>query len=100
MTDLTNVVMAAIGLILAITAAFVIPYLKSKTSAEKLKEIQIWVTAAVKAAEMIFSGTGRGAEKKEYVLNFLQEKGFTIDLDSIYDMIEAAVLELKQSVLA
>lgn len=44
---------------------------------------------------MIYAGTGRGQEKKEYVLKFLNSKGFTLNTDEIENLIESAVLELK-----
>ena len=92
MTDLTNIVSAIITLIVAVITTFLIPYLKAKVA-----KIKNWVKVAVEAAEMIYNGTGRGAEKKAYVLNYLKEKGYTLDLDSIDNLIESAVLELKKS---
>ena len=50
---------------------------------------------AVEAAEMIYVGTGRGEEKKAYVVQYLNSKGYTLDADSINNLIESAVLELK-----
>ena len=95
MIDLTPIANSIIALIAALISAFLIPYIKRKISAEKLAEIQEWVTVAVRAAEMIYTGTGRGAEKKQYVLEFLAEKGYTLDIDSIENLIESAVLDLK-----
>lgn len=95
MIDLTQVVSAVITLIVALVSAFLIPYLKSKLSAEQLEKVKFWVNIAVEAAEMIYVGTGRGQEKKEYVLNFLNSKGFTLNMTEIDTLIEAAVLELK-----
>ena len=94
MTDLTNIASAIITLIVAVITTFLIPYLKAKVDAEKFAKIKNWVKVA---AEMIYNGTGRGAEKKAYVLNYLKEKGYTLDLDSIDNLIESAVLELKKS---
>lgn len=88
---------SAITLIVAVITTFLIPYLKAKVDAEKFAKIKNWVKAAVEAAEMIYNGTGRGAEKKAYVLNYLKEKGYTLDLDSIDNLIEFAVLALKKS---
>ena len=51
MVDLTNFALAGITLIIAIVAAFVIPYIKSKTTAEQFATIKLWVTVAVNAAE-------------------------------------------------
>lgn len=97
MTDLTNIASAIITLIVAVITTFLIPYLKAKVDAEKFAKIKNWVKVTVEAAEMIYNGTGRGAEKKAYVLNYLKEKGYTLDLDSIDNLIESAVLELKKS---
>ena len=56
----------------------------------------MWVTVAVEAAEQLYVGSGRGAEKKAYVVQFLQEKGFTLDPDSLDKLIEAAVFNLPE----
>lgn len=96
MIDLTPIANSIIALIAALISAFLIPYIKSRISAEKLTEIQEWVTVAVRAAEMIYTGTGRGAEKKQYVRDFLADKGYTLDIDSIENLIESAVLDLKK----
>ena len=55
----------------------------------------MWVNIAVEAAEMIYVGAGRDEEKKQYVIDFLNSKGFTLNTAEIENLIEAAVLELK-----
>lgn len=97
MIDLTPVVQTVVMLVSALITCFLIPYIRAKADAEKLAKIQLWVNVAVEAAEQLYSGTGRGKEKKEYVVNFLNQKGFTIDADSIDKLIESAVLKLKLS---
>ena len=47
-------------------------------------------------AEQIYRESGMGKEKKAFVLEFLEQKGLKIDLASIDNLIEAAVLELKR----
>ena len=96
MIDLTPVMEAVIALIVAVITAFVIPWLKGKISADKLEQIKLWVTVAVEAAEQLYKGSGRGEEKKAYVVQFLQEKGFTPDPDSLDKLIEAAVFNLPE----
>lgn len=96
MVNITPVVEAFITLAVAIITAFVIPWLKQKIGAEKLAQYSEWVTIAVQAAEQIYAGSGRGAEKKAYVLDFLQKKGFKLDMDSIDKLIEAAVYDLPK----
>lgn len=95
MVDLTQVVVAILTLIISMVSAFLVPYLKTKIGAEKLENIRFWVNIAVEAAEQIYTGSGRGKEKKEYVLKFLQSKGFTLNAEEIENIIEAAVLNLK-----
>ena len=96
MIDLTQVIITAITLILACISAFLTPYLKSKLKAEQFDYIIMWVNIAVEAAEMVYTGTGRGEEKKQYVLDFLNSKGFTLNTAEIENLIESAVLQLKQ----
>ena len=64
MIDLTPIVEAIVALVAAVITAFVIPWLKGKIDADKLEEIELWVTVAVEAAEQLYVGSGRGAEKK------------------------------------
>ena len=95
MTDLTPIVNAVIALIAAIITTFLIPWIKSKIDAAKLAQIVEWVGIAVRAAEQIYNESGMGEKKKQYVLDFLADKGFTLDPNSINAMIEAAVKELN-----
>lgn len=95
MTDLTQILMAAMTLIMSIITAFLIPYLKEKIGEKKYQELSRWVSIAVTAAEQLYSAPGSGAEKRRYVLKFLESKGFTIDTDSLDNMIESAVYALK-----
>lgn len=96
MIDLTPIMEAIIALVVAVITAFVIPWLKGKIDADKLEQIKLWVTVAVEATEQLYNGTGRGEEKKAYVVKFLQEKGFTLDPDSLDKLIEAAVFNLPE----
>ena len=95
MTDLTPIVNAVITLIAAIVTTFLIPWIKSKIDAAQLAQIVEWVGIAVRAAEQIYNESGMGEKKKQYVLDFLADKGFTLDPNSINAMIEAAVKELN-----
>ena len=77
-----------------IITAFVIPWIRSKTTAAQFEKIKMWVTVAVEAAEQLYTGSGRGAEKKAYVVEFLNSKGFKIDAETLDKLIEAAVFNL------
>lgn len=96
MIDLTPIMEAIVALVAAVITAFVIPWLKGKIDADKLEKIKLWVTVAAEAAEQLYEGSGRGEEKKAYVVKFLQEKGFTLDPDSLDKLIEAAVFNLPE----
>lgn len=96
MVDLTQIIVAVLSLMLSLVSAFLIPYIKAKVTAEQFATIKLWVKVAVQAAEMLYVGSGRGEEKKKYVVEFLNSKGFTLNMKEIDNLIEAAVLELKQ----
>lgn len=93
--DMTPVVQAAPALLGTVITCFVVPYIKSKTTTEQQKQINAWVKIAVSAAEQIYAGSGRGEEKKAYVLKWLADHGIIVDADKIDAMIEAAVYELN-----
>lgn len=97
MTDLTNIVSAVFTLIMAIITTFLIPYLKNKIDADKLDKIKSWVKVAVQAAEMIYTESGMGTTKKAYVIEYLNSKGYNLDTETLDNLIESAVLELKKS---
>ena len=63
MTDLTPAINAAITLLAALLTAFLIPWLKRRTSAQDREELLRWVEIAVAAAEQIW-GSAQGEEKK------------------------------------
>jgi hypothetical protein len=83
-------------LAIVLVTGFLLPFLKSKLSVEKLEEIQNWIRTAVAAAEQIYTGDGRGAEKKAYVMSFLQNKNLTNDMPGVDNLIEAEVYKLSQ----
>lgn len=96
MVDLTQIVMALLTLVVAIVTSFLIPYIKSRTTLHQQEQINGWVRIAVAAAEQLITGSGQGEARKQYVLGFLQDHGYTLDDAQIDAMIEAAVWQLKQ----
>lgn len=97
--DITTIIEAVFALVAAVITAIVIPYIKSRTTAQQQAEINAWVKIAVAAAEQIYTGSGRGEEKKAYVLNWLAEHGVTLDEERINALVEAAVYDLNHGVL-
>ena len=94
--NITPIIETVFALIAAVITAIVIPYIRSKTTAQQQTEINAWVRIAVSAAEQIYVGSGRGQEKKAYVINWLAEHGVTLDETRLDAMIEAAVYDLKK----
>jgi hypothetical protein len=100
LTDITPIINGMVALIAAAVSAFLIPWIKSKLTSEQRSELVAWVKIAVAAAEQVYTGSGRGAEKKQYVLDFLTSKGLTVDEDSVNAAIEAAVQQLNADELS
>lgn len=95
MFDITTIIEAVFALIAAVVTAIVIPYIRSRTTAQQQAEIADWVKVAVSAAEQIFTGAGKGTEKKAYVLEWLHEHNVAVDESKLDALIEAAVYALK-----
>lgn len=95
--NITPVVNSIIALATAVITAFVVPWIKSKTTAAQREEIDAWVKIAVTAAEQIYRETGKGKEKKAYVLKFLEERNLKIDEESVDLMIESAVKNMNEA---
>lgn len=93
--DITAIINAVIALAAAVITAFVIPWIKSRTTAQQREDLISWVKIAVSAAEQIYKGDKRGAEKKQYVLDFLESNGLTFDEEVVNAAIEAAVKQLN-----
>lgn len=96
MTDITVIIEVIVRVIVAALCVVVIPYIKTKYDADKLKTIRVWAAIAVAAAEQLYKST-EGEEKKAYVLKYLEEKGVKVDADELDGIIEASVLELHKA---
>ena len=93
--NITPIIEAAFTLIAAIITAVVVPYIRSKTTDTQRVELMALVRIAVTAAEPLSTETGKGKEKKAYVLAWLAERGIQVDGDKLDAMIESAVYGLK-----
>lgn len=93
----TKIIEGVITVLAALCTTIFIPYIKTKIDEQKFKKLLQYTRVAVQAAEMLFQGTGLGAQKKAYVIAYLNEKGIKFDADTIENAIESAVLELKHS---
>lgn len=96
-----DLILAIIPVLGVILTSFIIPYFKEQIGNERLNKYQEWVSMAVMAAEMIFTGSGMGAEKKEYVVKFLTEQfnknKVVITEEQMNILIESAVKQMKEN---
>ena len=95
MFDITTIIEAILALVAVLITGIIIPYIKKRTTTEQQKEILAWVKIAVTAAEQIYVGSGRGPEKKMYVIDWLADRNITVDTNKIDAIIESAVYELN-----
>lgn len=95
MFNITPIIQMIITVAVIAATAYLLPYLKPKGHLEKLGETMEYITIAVRAAEQIFVGSGLGAKKKEFVLQWLKDHNITVDLDKVDAMIESAVYDLN-----
>lgn len=97
--NLTPIAQAIVAIVAALISTFVIPWIKSKLKNEDTANFLRWVEIAVAAAEQLYEST-EGAAKKDYVLAYLTEKGYSVDADDLENAIEAAVLKLHSELAA
>lgn len=96
--DITQIVIAIVGLISLVITTVAVPYYKSKTTREQRENIAFWAKLAVEAAEKIFKESGMGEKKKAFVEKFLNEHGIILDATQLDIVIESAVLEMQNAI--
>lgn len=92
--DITQIVVAVIGLLGIILTSVVVPLIKSKLTNSQWETILNYALAGVQAAEIIFNAQGQGEEKlrwvSEYITNQCLAHGIKIDMDTVRVAIENA----------
>nr|DAL43853.1 MAG TPA_asm: holin [Caudoviricetes sp.] len=96
--DITQIVVAVIGLLGIIITSVVVPLIKSKLTNSQWESIKNYALAGVQAAEIIFNAQGKGEEKLDWASDFIEaqckEHGIEIDMETIRVAIENAWKEL------
>ncbi len=91
--DLTQIVVALIGLMGLVITSVIVPLIKSKLTDAQWRMIEAYAIAGVQAAEIII-GAGKGDEKfvwaKEYIEAQCKAHGIKIDMDTVQVAIENA----------
>ena len=98
---LFQIILALIPVLGAIITYYVIPYIQTSIGTEKLEQYKEWAALAVKCAEMLWTESGMGTEKKAYAVDFLNnlfnKNKVVITEQQIEILIEAAVQEMNNS---
>ena len=95
--DMTQVIVALIGLAGVVLSTVIIPLVRAKTTKQNWDNAMFWVKLAVQSAEQIYTGTGMAEKKKEFVEKFLAEHNIQLDSAQLDVAIEAAVKEIKDA---
>lgn len=88
--DLTPILQALLGLLASVITVKVIPWIKSKTTAQQQATLAMAIDFLVYGAEQIH-GSGAGQQKIQYVKDELGKRGYTVDIAQI----EAAVKRMN-----
>ena len=86
MINLTPILLAIIDLLAALITYKLVPLIKAKTDEKQRALLEAAIQTAVFAAEQLY-GAGKGAEKLDYAVAWLHERGYDISRADI----EAAV---------
>ena len=93
--DLTPIFQAVLALLAALITYKLIPWIKARTTAEQRGLLTAMTSTLVFAAEQLY-GAGAGAEKLDYVIRQLEERGFTADRAVIEAVIKDYTEELHK----
>lgn len=94
--SMVQIILAVIALLGTIVTVVVAPYINSKYTEAKRNEIYRYAEIAVLAAEQILKiQDPDGSKRKQYVIDFLNSKGFKLNPQELDIIIEAAVKELN-----
>ena len=92
--DLTQIVVALIGLMGLVITSVIVPLIKSKLTDAQWQMVRAYAIAGVQAAEIIFNAQGQGEAKlrwvSEYITNQCLAHGIKIDADTVRVAVENA----------
>ncbi len=91
--DVTEIVVALIGLMSLVITSVIVPLIKSKLTNAQWQMVRTYALAGVQAAEILI-GSGQGEEKlrwaSEYITKQCLEHGIKIDADTVRVAVENA----------
>lgn len=93
--DLTPLFQAIVGIASVLITGFLVPWLKTKFSAEQLAKAQNWVQIGVYAAEKLY-GSGNGDAKLAYVEALLAQHRIKLDTQTLKALVNAEIKHIEQ----
>ena len=92
--DLTQIVVALIGLMGLVITSVIVPLIKSKLTDAQWQMVRAYAIAGVQAAEIIFNAQGQGEAKLRWVSEYITNQCLThrikIDAETVRVAIENA----------
>lgn len=96
--DITQIVVALIGLMGVVITTVAVPLIRSKVTNEQWETIKNYALAGVQAAEIMFNAQGKGEDKLEWVSEYIEAQckahGIKIDMGTVRISIENAWKQL------
>ena len=96
--DLTQIILAILTFIFGLLMRYVIPNIKSKTTADQMELLRAAVKSVVYGVEQVYKSKP-GQEKKQMVIEELYKQGYIVDMDNVESsvsyLIESFVKELN-----
>ena len=96
MIDLTPIINVLILVVATLVSVYLVPWIKSKKTAEQTKDLMAWARIAVAAAQQLYYQLD-GEARLDHALSVMREAGFDVDTIEVRNAIEAAVLELHDA---
>lgn len=95
----TEIIKLIAIIIVILLTRIALPIFKQFVEDYKLDGVYNIMDTLVRSAELYFKGSGRGEEKKKWVIlktkEYLSKKGINLTEDDISDILEAAVYDMK-----
>ena len=96
--NLTEIIIAVIGLIFSVITGYLIPLIKSKTNEHTYKMLEMACSSAVYFAQQWYKQEDGEVKKEkaiEYAENWLKERKIKVDMHLVSDVIEAELKKIK-----
>ncbi len=96
--DITGIIELILSVIVTVMALYGVPALMNKFGATKITSAYEIIKILVNAAEQLNKVTGAGDAKKRWVIERLESYNMQIDEAKVSELIEAAVLEMNETI--